>query len=223
MPNYAFWWRWVAANSLAELLGLGTVAALGYAIVVKAGEPRGISQAFALASVFILLGALEGVVVGWAQACVLKLRLPKLRGWVRASIIGAVVAWALGMAPSTIMSLSQPAGASPPPDISEPLRLVLAAGLGLVAGPVLAFFQWRILRRHVQRAWWWLPANAIAWAVGMPIIFLGAHMGAYATAPLLIALGAAATLAVAGAAVGAIHGGVLLLLLPAERTNDTAV
>ena len=41
-----FWWRWVAANSLAELLGLGTVAALGYVIVGNVGEPRGISQAF---------------------------------------------------------------------------------------------------------------------------------------------------------------------------------
>jgi hypothetical protein len=157
----------------------------------------------AFACVFILLGALEGLVVGWAQASVLEQRLPKLRVWVRASVVGAVVVWALGMAPSTIMSLSQPPGAGQPPEISEALRLLLAAGLGVVAGPVLAFFQWRSLRQHVQRAWWWLPANAIAWAVGMPIISLGAHMGAYATAPLLIVLGVAATLAVAGAAVGA--------------------
>jgi hypothetical protein len=211
-----FWWRWIAANSLAELLGLGTVAAFGYAIFRRVGEPHGIWQAAVFALAFVALGALEGLVVGWAQAAVLKSRLPGLKGWVRASIIGAAAAWALGMVPSTIMSLTAPAAAGSPPDISEPLRLLLAAGLGMIAGPVLAFFQWKVLRQHVQRAACWLPANAVSWAVGMPIIFLGAHMGAYATAPLAIALGAAAILAIAGAVVGAIHGRVLIWLLPAE-------
>jgi len=209
-----FWWRWVAANSLAELLGLGTVATLGYVIAIRVGEPHGILQATTSASVFVLLGAFEGLVVGWAQARVLRLRLPGLTGWVRATVVGAAVCWALGMAPSTVMSLGQSTEARPPPEIGEPLRLLLAAGLGLVAGPALAFFQWQRLRRHVPRAGWWLPANAVAWAVGMPIIFLGAHVSAYTTEPLRVAAGVGAALVVAGAVVGAIHGCALLWLLP---------
>jgi hypothetical protein len=209
-----FWWRWVAANSLAELTGLGTVAALGYVIASQVGEPHGTLQVMAFATVFILLGAFEGLVVGWAQANVLRPRLPKLHGWVRATVIGAAVSWALGMAPSTVMSLREVTEASTPPEVSEPLRLLLAAGLGLVAGPALAFFQWRVLRNHVQNAGWWLLGNAVAWAVGMPIVFLGAHMGAYTTSPLLVGLAVGAALVLAGAAVGAIHGRVLLWLLP---------
>lgn len=218
-----FWRQWVAVNSLGELVGLGTVAGLGYVIASRMGEPHGILPAIAFASVFVLLGAFEGFVVGWAQAKVLKLRLPKLTGWTRATVVGAAVSWALGMAPSTLMSLAQATEARPPPEISEPLRLLLAAGLGLVAGPALAFFQWRRLRRHVPRAGWWLPANAVAWAVGMPIIFLGAHVSAYTAAPLLVALGVGAALLVAGAVVGAIHGHALLRLLPAESPDETAV
>jgi hypothetical protein len=30
-----FWRQWVAANALAELLGLGAVAALGYALAAR--------------------------------------------------------------------------------------------------------------------------------------------------------------------------------------------
>jgi hypothetical protein len=216
-----FWWHWVTANSLAELVGLGTVAVLGYVIASRVGEPHGILQAIGFASVFVLLGAFEGLVVGWAQAKVLKPRLPKLTGWARATVVGAAVSWTLGMAPSTIMSLGQASEANPPPEISEPLRLLLAAGLGLIAGPALAFFQWRLLRRHVPRAGWWLPANAIAWAVGMPIIFLGAHMSAYTTLPLLVALGVGAALLIAGAAVGVIHGRVLLWLLSSRKSVET--
>ena len=218
-----FWWHWIAANSLAELLGLGTVAALGYAIASRVREPHGVFQAIAFASVFVLLGAFEGLVVGWAQAKVLKLRLPGLTGWVRATVVGAAVSWALGMAPSTIMSLGQASEAKPPPEISEPLRLLLAAGLGLVAGPALAFFQWRRLRRHVPRAGLWLPANSVAWAVGMPVIFLGAHVSACTTVPLLVAAGVGAALAAAGALVGAIHGRALLWLLPVASPSEAAV
>jgi hypothetical protein len=153
---------------------------------------------------------------------VLKARLPELAGWVRASIVGAVLAWAIGMVPSTIMSLGQSTDTAPPPEISESLQLALAAGLGLVAGPILAFFQWRSLRHQVARAGWWLPANALAWAVGMPIIFLGAHASSYLTDKISVALAVGVALAAAGAAVGAIHGRFLLWLVPEARQGHHA-
>jgi hypothetical protein len=217
-----FWWRWVAANSSAELLGLGTVAAVGYVLASRVGEPHGFSEAMSWASMLVLLGAFEGLVVGWAQARVLKARLPELTGWVRASIVGAVLAWIIGMVPSTIMSLNQSTDTTPPPEIGEALQLVLAAGMGLVAGPILAFFQWRSLRHQVARAGWWLPANALAWAVGMPIIFLGAHASSYLTDKISVALAVGVALAAAGAAVGAIHGRFLLWLVPEARQGSDA-
>jgi len=219
----AFWWRWVVANSVAELLGLGTAAAVGFLLVARLGEPHGLRHALAVDAAFIVLGAFEGLVVGVAQERVLRPQLPELRGWVRATVIGASVAWALGMAPSTIMSVATSDTSAPPPNISEPVRLLLAAALGAVAGPVLAFFQWRRLRQCVPRlAAWWLPANALAWAVGMPVVVLGAHVSAFAASTAVIVLGVALSLLAAGAVVGAIHGRVLLWLLSPRPQRGSA-
>lgn len=214
LSRRVLWWHWVAANCAAEFLGLGTIAAVGYVVASRMGEPHGVSQSLGFAILFVALGAFEGLVVGLAQAWVLQRPLPALRGWVRASVLGAAVAWAVGMTPSTIMSLRESGASGPPPEVSEPARLLLAAGLGLVAGPLLAFFQWRRLRLCLtQRAAWWLPANAAAWALGMPAVFVGAHMSAYTSDPVLISLGVGASLLAAGAIVGAVHGGALVWLL----------
>lgn len=217
MQGPRFWWQWIIANGLDELAGLGAVAALGYAVVSQLGEPQGAVQSIAMAVLFTVFGAIEGLVVGWAQERVLRPRLPALTGWIRATVYGAVAAWALGMVPSTIMSLQAPQAGAQPPEMSDALQLLLAAALGAVAGPILAAFQWLRLRAAVpRRSAWWLPANAAAWAVGMPVVFAGAQLGSSLESPAVIALVVALTLAGAGAIVGAIHGRVLLWLVPAR-------
>lgn len=218
-----FWWQWVAANAGAEFVGLGTVAALGYVVATRLGEPHGPLPAIAFALVFVCLGAFEGLVVGVAQAKVLRSRIPSLGGWASASVVGAVVAWAAGMVPSTFMRVIGSGASGAPPEISEPVRLVLAAGLGLVAGPILAYFQWRCLRRYIARgAAWWLPANAVAWAFGMPVVFVAAHVGAIGTDPALVVPGVGLVLLAAGAVVGAIHGAVLVWLLSGGPSRASA-
>ena len=209
-----FWWQWIAANGIAELLGLGTVAIVGFLAARQFGEPHGLRESLTYAVLFVMLGAFEGLVVGVAQAKVLLQRLPALQGWVSATIIGAVVAWTLGMAPSTLMSINEAAANGPPLEMNKTLVVLLAAGLGFLTGPILAFFQWRCLRRYVVRqAAWWLPANALAWMLGMSLIFIGTHMSTFTSSPMLIGLGVSLSLLAAGAVVGAVHGRVLIWLL----------
>ncbi len=207
------WLPWIFANAWAELAGLGAVAGVGYLVASRVGEPSSTFAAFALAATFVGLGAMEGFVVGVAQNQVLLKALPAVSGWVRATVIGAMASWAIGMLPSTIMSIldHQPDGA--PPEISDSLSLLLAAGLGLVAGPMLAFFQWRQLRGLVPHAWLWLPANSLAWAAGMPVIFTAAHLASQQTRWQAAVATLGLALALAGAIVGAIHGGVLAWLV----------
>jgi hypothetical protein len=165
-----------------------------------------------------LAGALvEGTVVGTAQWLVLRvpLRGMRWRWWVTATAMGAFVAWALGMLPSTIMQATagSAGGGAAVPEPSFGLQMALAAGMGLLLGPILGGFQWPVLRHHVPRAGRWLVANALAWAAGMPIIFIAAGSAPQdVTVGGLVMLVGGALLA-AGAVVGAVHGVFMLKMI----------
>jgi len=84
--------------------------------------------------------------------------------------------------------------------------------LGAVAGAMLSFAQWLAMRKQVKGSQLWIPANMLAWLVGMPLIFLGIDI-ANRGQPLWQSLGIMAlVLAVTGAVVGAIHGAFLVRL-----------
>jgi len=170
------------------------------------------------------LGTLEGAIVGGAQWLVLRERLAALPAhvWVLATAAGAFVAWCLGLLPSLLMDMSAQDGAGSA-RFSAFLTYVLAAILGAIAGPILACFQWLALRRHVARARVWIPANAVAWAVGMPLVFVGPAlvvegMPTVEAAPIFLSVTCAA-----GALVGAVHGYALVrFILPPFRQERAA-
>jgi len=217
------WLRWVAANAIGEFVGLGAVAGMGFLLFRQFAEPQSWQQAALVAAVFVGLGAFEGFVVGLAQAAVLRRFVPAVRGWVRATVIGAMVAWAVGMLPSSVASVLGPPSAATAHEPPLSLVLLLSAGLGAIAGPVLAAFQWRSLQRALlARAWMWLPANAAAWCLGMPVIFLGAQANEATSNPALIALTVGLALLGAGAVVGAVHGWFLLRLMAGSGGEHAA-
>jgi len=209
------WIAWVAANALGELLGLGFVFLCGFGIFHLVGEPRSTAAILALAAAAIALGAAEGAIVGHAQWLVLRtlsVQLIKAR-WVFATVIGAAIAWLLGMIPSTLGSLQESPMQPPPKEPSQIIVLLLAAAMGIGGGLILSFAQWRVLRRQGPGALWWLPANAFAWAIGMPWIFwlVGVTVGEHNTPTAYVLF--VAGLGVAGALVGAVHGAVLVRVL----------
>jgi len=174
----SLWLRWVFANAVGEALGLGTTALIGATIVSFLGEGTGALATLTLAAVAVLAGTLvEGTVVGTAQWSVLRGPLSGMRWrtWAVATGVGAFLAWILGMVPSTILSLGAGSGGagSVPAEPGETTVLGLAFLMGLALGPVLGFAQWLSLRRYVSHAALWMPANALAWAFGMVVIFAG--------------------------------------------------
>ena len=65
--------RWIVANGLGEMLGLGTTFVLGGALAPSLARVSGVADTLGTAVAAIALGVvLEGVVVGWAQARVLR-------------------------------------------------------------------------------------------------------------------------------------------------------
>jgi hypothetical protein len=220
MPDVRGLYRqWILANGVSEAAGLGTTFVLGTMLAPTLARASSAVEILGGAALAVVLGTfLEGVVVGMAQGHVLSRHSSiRVADWTWASALGAGLAWILGMTPSTVMALM--AGDAPPGDtrpIAEPgplVTLVLATGLGAVTGPILGAAQWRVLRKTGPDAGRWLWANAAAWAVGMPVIFAGMDLVPWSgPAPLQIAT-IYVVCAVAGLAVGVIHGRVLVDLL----------
>ena len=213
--------RWVLANTVGEALGLGITALVGVTVVSSLGKGTSVLVTLVLAALAILAGTLiEGTVVGTAQWLVLRRHLPGMRwaAWAVATGAGVFLAWTLGMVPSTVLSLRAPGGQEAAP--AEPSGMVvfgLAFLMGLVLGPVLGFAQWLALRRFVSHAALWVPANALAWAFGMVVIFAGVGPATSGGFGLGAALSLALTLACAGAVVGATHGFALVWMLRSAR------
>ena len=214
--------RWILANAFAELFGLGGTFALMAVIMARLNQENlgGILLGFLVA---VLSGAIEATLVGWAQWKAMHPWFQEIRfqSWWLGTLIGALLGYVLGYLPSTLMSMGESASQTV---VSEPpqwVSLLLAAGLGLAAGAVLSVMQWRVLRQaQVQRAGLWVPANMLAWSLGMPIIFFGMDLAfiQYQTRQQVLII--AGALLAAGLVVGSVHG-LFLVHLAKKRFGST--
>jgi hypothetical protein len=215
MNKNQLWSRWTLANALAELFGLGLTFLITGLVFSKLDSQQTIVSIL-LSFVFaVLSGGVEATFVGLAQWWAMHPWFAAIGRfiWWRATFIGALVAYILGYLPSTLMSMGEATTQSAP--VEEPAQwivLLLAAGMGAVGGVVLSFAQWLELRRAVEGAGIWIPANMLAWAFGMPVIFWGVDMAFKMTEMWQSVLVMAGLLFVAGAVVGAVHGAFLVRL-----------
>jgi hypothetical protein len=219
----SLWIRWVGANALAELLGLGATFGVGVFLFTRLGQPQGLA-ALGMLLLTTATGVLEGTIVGLLQWSVLRRPFPQVtrRAWLVATLVGALIAWFLGSLPATLMDMGADQAQAPAQEPETWLMLLMAAAMGLVLGLILGLPQWRVLRRAVGRAWVWLPANSVAWALGMPIIFAAVDL-AYRVASVWGAVGVMAlALAITGAAVGAVHGLALVWLASRAQAEEGA-
>lgn len=214
-----FYTRWVFANALGELIGLGLTFIVGVSSVLLIGEPQSAMAAIGLGLLMVASGAIEGVVVGGAQWWAMQSALPEInrKSWLAATLIGALVAWSFGSIPTTMMSMNADATGTPAVEPDTISMLLLAGVMGALLGIVLALAQWIVLRRIVQNAWSWLPANSAAWLFGLPIIFGAVDLAQGASNAYLSVLIFAAALALTGTVVGGVHGLVLIKLVSQER------
>jgi len=213
--------RWTLANALAELFGLGLTFVITGLVFSKLDNQQTITSIL-LSFVFaVLSGGVEATVVGLAQWWAMHpwFSMVSRFAWWRGTLIGALIAYVLGYLPSTLMSMGEATTQSAP--VEEPAQwiiLLLAAGMGAIGGVVLSFAQWLELRRAVDGAGIWIPANMLAWAFGMPVIFWGVDIAFKMAAMWQSVLVMAGSLFVAGAVVGAVHGAFLVRL--AEDSSE---
>ena len=196
------WRRWTATVTAGEALAFSVPAVAG-ALLTSTGARWPV-----VVPVTLLAGAWEGVILGFAQALVLRRAVPSVptRAWLRATVAGALVAWTIGLVP---VVAGDRLGDLPPA-----VQAVLFVVLGGALVTSIGLFQWRVLREHVDRARLWVPATAAAWLLGLAVFMAVAsplwHEG-QATA-LVVAIGIAGGCAMA-ATVAALTGAALARLL----------
>ena len=220
--DWKVWFQWILANTVAETVGLGGTLLIGAFLLLQVENTIGAVPAAALG--VLAATVIEGSVVGTAQWLVLRrpLKSMKWRTWVLATALGAFVAWTLGMIPSTFLFTGPDTGVAAPSEMSDLLIYALAAGMGLVVGSILGVPQWLALRRHLPKAGWWVLANALAWMVGMVVVFMGTSFIPAEGITVQVALLLLLFVVIAGAVVGAVHGLVLIWTLRQRRLRAKA-
>ena len=224
MSKKQLWGRWILANALSEMIGLGLTFAITGLFFSSLGEQNSVGSILLSFAVAVLSGAVEATIVGLAQWWAMGPWFPSIKrfAWWRGTLIGALIAYVLGYLPSTLMSFGEATSATAP--AAEPAQwivLLLAAGMGALGGAVLSFAQWLAMRGRVRGAGIWIPANMLAWLFGMPVIFWGIDLAFRMSALWQSVVVMAGTLFVAGAVVGSIHGLFLMRLADQNRSAQT--
>lgn len=215
--------RWVGANMLSEAVGLGLTLGLTGLVMARLEAFTGLAAVLLSFTAAVASGAIEATIVGLAQWWAMRPWFPQVGrfAWWRATLIGALLAYVLGYLPSALINLTQTTTDTTAAPVAEPPQtvvLLLAVGLGAVGGAILSFAQYLTLRGKVARAGRWIPANMLAWAVGMPIVFWAIDLAFKLPALWQSVALMAVALLVMGAVVGAIHG-VALVRMAAETRN----
>lgn len=166
--NLPLWQQWVLVSGVAGSL----VASLPLQL---AGAE--IADGIAFAAVWI------------GQWLLMRRMIPKASRWLLVSLIGGFLAVGVGIIPAdrvqdTIDGIkSSPLGLAGTGAGRSALGYFLGAVIaGAGFGTGLGLAQWLILRWQFLRADWWIPANAVGFAVGMalqglpPLLLLGVRI-----------------------------------------------
>lgn len=185
-PGRSWFVRWTVTVTVAETVGFTAPAFVGTVTSDMSW--------YAVLPALLVAGAVEGAVLGWAQATVLRGALPalRIRHWVMLTASAAVAAYVLGM--TAALAATEPGW----------VRVIVPALCGALLLSSIGGAQWLELRHHVARATSWIPATAAAWllALGVFLVIVTPlwHEGQRVWVTVLIGVGAGAVMALVQAA-----------------------
>ena len=150
--------RWVAIVTVGESLGFAGPAGVGALLFDEASV--------VFVPTLLAAGLVEGALLGGAQWLVLRSELPRLGlgRWAGSTAVGAALAYAVGLLPSTLYETW-----SGWPVVAQVMFFV-AVGAPLLV--IIGTAQWVELRRHVPRAQRWIVGTAGAWAAALTVFGL---------------------------------------------------
>ena len=195
------WERWVIANTIAQSIGWFVAAHLSQTI-----DKFDIENLY---PILLLIGTLEGLLLGFAQYLVLRRYIQKANYWILFTTVGVLVSWFMGLTVSAVIGLFYAA------NLHQKITTLIneIALLGAAIGTVIGCAQWLILKAVSKQAIWWVFTNALAFSLGLVIAFIGAGIDFSPGLNIHTSLIAVATGGVMGIAISSITGIVLVWLL----------
>ncbi len=151
--GWRFWSWWVIATNAGWFPGiaLGTLVGRGLGDNVAAE----FGPVFSGAIVATVTATVASMFFGVMQWLVLRRHVPRSGGWVAATVLG----WSVGIFVASVL-----AGTF----IPEVKGFRLFVLMAFLAGAVVGWPQWMVIRSHFQRAEWWIPISAVGWAIQFP-------------------------------------------------------
>ncbi len=195
------WERWVLASTIAQILGWIVIAYFSQATNEFNNENT--------YKVLLLVGTVEGFLLGFAQWLVLRAYIRRASFWILLTIVGALLSWFMGLTVSVVIGLFYLA------NLHQTITTLVKeiALLGAAIGTVIGYAQWLILKIANKKAIWWVGANAFAWSLGLVVAFIGAGINKSSGFQIHPTLVTVATGAVMGIIISSITGLVLVWLL----------
>jgi uncharacterized integral membrane protein len=175
------WKRWTINCAAGELLGIACAGGIAFLANLAMGESQTIAAKLAVLGAMMFAGLVEGLILGYLQWRVLVSKFTKLprREWIFYTALIGVLGWFLGMLPSLffVVENTDQLDFTSSVDFTNPiLFLLLSVGSGLLLGSLFGLFQWFSLRKHAQKAYKWILANALGWGMGLGWIYLFASV-----------------------------------------------
>lgn len=206
--SFVFWKKWVLANFIAELLGLGIIAFV--TTIVPTYEHQN-SQV-----ILILMGVCQGLILGFAQWLVLRRYIPNLIWWILATTIGWILGLLVILFVGAIALFTIAVTQKELDSITTFLGVIwLGTAVGILIGfPQAIALQFR-LKVKFHKAVWWMNANALVWALRFFLTFILSSImpNRFSLSTSLIILGMEGVMAVACSGITSI---VLIYLLQAN-------
>jgi hypothetical protein len=166
----------------------------------------------------------EGLILGGLQVIGVKVFIPaaSARRWILATIFVGLLGWGIGTFIPMFIVTETPGAAAPDPTSELAGVMIFAAGFGLLIGAVFGAAQALGLPRGGGRRWSWTIANAVGWAVALPMIYGAANIATevprWAAKLAIWAAGGC----VAGLLIGIVTGVALLLMKGAEPRHSNS-
>lgn len=195
---------------------------LRWVLLTIVGLTIGFIAGFVLGEIglgFIGLETTLGAAVGFMQWLALRRVIKIGISWAMTNVIGFLVSSSIHTLALYVWKL--------PEDLGVPLG-ALGWMIAFVLGGTLAgIMQQRILRHHVRRSGWWVPASAAGWGLGMTglgIFFQFFHVMKSGPAVLKLIHNVLAPLLIPSVVLGVITAVTLIWLMrqPTQQLPDTA-